>query len=193
MARQLKQLPDKECPKCSKMLPGGTCLCICGQTFDGLIGYPRIVVGELDYEAVKSVFLKVIARSGEWGLRQHTDLPFDGKTIRVRMKRKDYLIAANPFCIACRVKASKLLLMKYPPNHPKKADKPPKVAFCTKDYIRMTLDHTVPRAGGGKDTLMNFKPMCAACNFQKDDMPLHVFLGLKGVLGQPQFTPARKG
>jgi 5-methylcytosine-specific restriction endonuclease McrA len=45
----------------------------------------------------------------------------------------------------------------------------------TKDFILMTVDHTMPVSKGGSDRLDNKEPMCCKCNSRKSDkVPLHL-------------------
>jgi 5-methylcytosine-specific restriction endonuclease McrA len=40
--------------------------------------------------------------------------------------------------------------------------------YC-EDGVLMTVDHKIPKAKGGKDTLENLQPMCVLCNQLKAD------------------------
>ncbi len=46
----------------------------------------------------------------------------------------------------------------------------PECAYCGR-HNPTTLDHVVPRAGGGKHTRTNLIGACGACNLEKSDTP----------------------
>lgn len=65
----------------------------------------------------------------------------------------------------------------YPRVHPKKLGKHPKNIFLRDGGVcwycgsrrQLTLDHVIPRAKGGQDTLNNIITCCQKCNGQKGD------------------------
>jgi 5-methylcytosine-specific restriction endonuclease McrA len=50
-------------------------------------------------------------------------------------------------------------------------------AYCWRPAT--TVDHVEPRSRGGSSVALdNLVPCCGSCNFDKDDLPLVVFLAL---------------
>lgn len=40
-------------------------------------------------------------------------------------------------------------------------------SICSNDGIELTIDHIIPRARGGKNSIKNYQPMCETCNSNK--------------------------
>ncbi len=62
----------------------------------------------------------------------------------------------------------------------------PECAYCGR-HNPTTLDHVVPRAGGGKHTRTNLIGACGACNLEKSDTPW-----FEWYRGQIFWTPERE-
>lgn len=43
------------------------------------------------------------------------------------------------------------------------------VDLYSRDFVLMTVDHTIPSSKGGADTTDNKQPMCGPCNWEKSD------------------------
>jgi hypothetical protein len=62
----------------------------------------------------------------------------------------------------------------------------PECAYCGR-HNPTTLDHVIPRAGGGKHTRTNLIGACGACNLEKSDTPW-----FEWYRGQIFWTPERE-
>jgi hypothetical protein len=68
-------------------------------------------------------------------------------------------------CVACGIQGTKLVKLQHktiPEFHP--------VDVYTDKMKLMTVDHIIPKALGGRNTLENMQPMCSRCNSLKGDI-----------------------
>lgn len=172
----------KSCPACNRVMHKRAIMCHCGQTtwhilgggFEG--GFYKLV-GELPVDEV----MPLIPEECELGLCGKITIhrvPFNGDTVKIRIRNTFTVFKRQPACVGCGAAASKCLLVQR--DNSENAGRSYNLVFVTADHIPLTIDHIVPRSKNGQHKLENLQTMCFICNNDKGKLSFEEYKKLYG-------------
>lgn len=106
--------------------------------------------------------MRIFGRSGRSGLRDE-----QGRRISPRSLKGMFISQAGLCCYCCEPMTL--------PN-PRKASRPDEAQVVNMLPTDVTRDHLRPKSEGNPGTMFNLAAACRACNTQKADMPLLMFM-----------------
>lgn len=160
----------KQCPKCNATIHRELMRCICGHW--DIWNYWH-VSGELPFEAVVPYLFDQDWRAlGKTRIKQV--ICYNNTQYRVRIKGLFSIFKKTPYCLICKAKITKCLLIK----RITKPDKAAHLIFTTDNYMPFNFDHLIPKSRGGPNKASNYGSMCADCNNRKDNLTLEEYFQL---------------